>query len=144
MKPGMIRLVRGGSLGFTLIELVTAITIVGVLAAIAYPSYVAYIQKSQRSEAKQALASAAQALERYFTEQNTYQTATFGSSGVYPGTSTNGSYTLSIVAQTQTTYSLQAVPAGNNQAGDKCGTFTLNEQGVQGVTGGSLPASSCW
>lgn len=143
MKPGMVRLPRRYSLGFTLIEIVTAIVIVGILAAMAYPSYVSQIQKSRRSDAKQALASAAQALERYFTEQNTYQTATLGSSGVYPSTSTNGDYALSITAQTQTTYSLQAVPGGK-QAGDQCGTFTLNEQGVQGVSGGTLTAANCW
>lgn len=129
--------------GFSLVEVVIAIAIVGILAAIALPSYFAYLQKSRRSDARQALASAAQALERYFTEQNTYQTATLGSSGVYANMSSNGYYTLSIAVQTQTTYSLQATPGGA-QTGDPCATFTLNEQGVQGVTGGALTAANCW
>lgn len=134
---------KPGAPGFSLIELVTALAIVGILAAIAIPSYTAHMQKSRRSDAKQALTSAAQAMERYFTEQNTYQTATLGNAGVYANTSPNSYYTLSIAAQTQTTYSLQAVPGGE-QAGDPCATFTLNEQGVQGVTGGTLTAASCW
>jgi type IV pilus assembly protein PilE len=131
------------SRGFTVIEVMIACVTVAILAAIAYPSYVNQMQKVRRSDAKSALLAAAGQMERYLTERNTYATATLGSGGVYPSTSLNGYYTLSLTGLTATTYTLRAAPAGI-QTGDPCGTFTYDQQGVQGVTGGSKPASDCW
>jgi type IV pilus assembly protein PilE len=119
------------------------VAVIGILAAIAYPSYVESVQKSRRAEAKAALSGAAQALERYFTEQNTYVTATLGSGGIYPSTSEHGFYTLTINPQTATSFTVNAAPTGP-QASDRCGTFSLNEQGVKSVSGGSLTAADCW
>jgi type IV pilus assembly protein PilE len=129
--------------GFTIIEVVIVCAIVAILAAIALPSYLSSVQKSRRSDAKSALVGAAGQLERYFTERNTYATATLGSSGVYPSTSLNGYYTITFGSQTATTYSLSATPAGQ-QVGDPCGTFTYTDQGVKGVSGASKPVSECW
>ena len=128
--------------GFTLIEVIIACAIVAILAAIALPSYSNAIQKSRRSDAKSALVAAAGQLERYFTERSTYATAALGSGGVYPSTSLNGYYTLSITNKTATTYTLNAVPAGQ-QVGDPCGTFTYTDQGIKGVSG-SMPVADCW
>ena len=129
--------------GFTIIEIVIACAVVAILAAIAYPSYVNTIQKSRRSDATSALLGAAGQLERYFTERNTYATATLGSGGVYPSTTQNGYYTLSFGAKTATTYTLNAAPRGP-QAADACGTFTYTDSGVKGVSGGTKPAVDCW
>jgi type IV pilus assembly protein PilE len=131
------------SRGFTLIEVMIVCVIVAILAAIAYPSYVNQVQKTRRTDAKSALLAVAGQMERYFTERGTYATATLGSSGVYPSTSLNGYYTLSLTNLAATTYTVRAAPAGL-QTGDPCGTFTFTDQGAKDVTGGSKPASDCW
>lgn len=126
-----------------MVEITIVCAIVAILAAIALPSYLNSIQKSRRSDAKSALLGAAGQLERYFTERNTYASATLGSSGVYPSTSLNGYYTLTFGSQTATTYTLNAAPAAA-QVGDPCGTLTYTDQGVKGVTGGTKPVDECW
>jgi type IV pilus assembly protein PilE len=130
--------------GFTLIEMLIVGACVAVLAALAYPSYLNTIQKSRRSDAKSALVGAAGQMERYFTERSTYATAALGTGAgaVYPSTTQNGYYTLSISSATATTYTLTATPAAQ-QVGDACGNFTYTDQGVKGVTG-SRPVGDCW
>ena len=133
------------SRGFTLIEVMIVCAVVAILAAIALPSYLTSVQKSRRTDAKSALLAAAGQMERYFTERGTYSTATLGSGStdVYPSTSLNGYYTLSLANLTATTYTVRAAPAGQ-QTGDPCGTFTFTDQGAKDVAGGSKPASDCW
>lgn len=128
--------------GFTLIELVIAVAVVGILAAIAYPSYQAQMQKSRRAEAKAALVAAAVQLERYFTERNTYATATLGTTGVYPAQSEHGYYTLAVTGLGTTTFTLRATPAGV-QSGDPCGVLAYDNAGNKTKTG-SLPLDQCW
>lgn len=133
--------------GFSLIEVVIVIAILGLLVAIAYPSYLSYVTKTRRSEAKTALLDLQQRMERFFLDRNTYTTATIGSGNastdVLPTNLTeNGRYTLQISATSNTppSYTIQAIPQG---ADPECGTFTLNGQGVRGITGtGTIGA--CW
>jgi type IV pilus assembly protein PilE len=129
--------------GFTLIELMVTVAVIGILAGVAYPSYTKQIAKSRRSDARAALVAAAQAMERWYSERATYAGATLGSGGIYAGSSVNGFYTLSIATQSASSFSLQATPAGV-QTGDACGSFTYDQAGSKGVTGGSLTASACW
>ena len=72
--------------GFTLIELMIAVAIVGILAGIAYPSYQDSVRKSRRADAKGALLGFANAMERYFTENNSYLGAGAGggNTGIRP------------------------------------------------------------
>lgn len=128
--------------GFTLIELLIACVILGILTAIALPSYQNQVQKSRRSDAKSALVGAAGQMERYFTERGTYATATLGSGGVYPATTQNGYYALSLANLTGSSYTLRATPSGAH-VGDPCGTMTYTDQGVKGVTG-TLSVGQCW
>ncbi len=130
--------------GFTLLELMITCLIVAILAAIAIPSYVSAMQQSRRSDATSALTGAAGQMERYFTEQGTYATATLGSTStsVYPSTSQNGYYNLSLTNLTATSYTLNAAPTGV-QADDPCGSYTYTDQGVKGVTG-SPGVANCW
>ncbi|MDR2874459.1 MAG: type IV pilin protein [Methylobacillus sp.] len=92
---------------------------------------------------------AASAMERYFSQNQTYATASLGSAttDVYPAASPDGYYTLSLV-KTATTYTLTATATGS-QAGDECGNFTLNHLSVKGVSPPSgatisLSARECW
>jgi type IV pilus assembly protein PilE len=142
---------KHASLGFTLIELMVTVAIVSILATIAVTSYSSQVQKSRRTEAKSALLDLAGREERLFSTTNTYSSDEaflgYATAAGTPMTNMpfgNGYYTLTAAA-TATTYTLTAIPvAGNSQAGDTtCGSFTLNQLGVQGVTGTGT-AASCW
>lgn len=129
--------------GLTLIELMIVVAVVGILAAVAYPSYRGVMAKSRRSDARAALLDLAQRMERQYTERSTYAAATLGGTGIYPSTSPQGYYTMSITAQTATAFTIKATPTGS-QSGDACGTFQYDQAGVKAVSGGSLGATSCW
>ena len=136
------------SFGFTLIELMVTVAIVTILATIAVTSYTSQIQKSRRTEAKSALLDLAGREERLFSTTNVYSDRQnfLGYATVStPMTNMNfgnGYYQLTAVA-TATTYTLTANPVGA-QAGDAaCGSFSVNQLGVQTVSGTSTVAS-CW
>lgn len=131
--------------GVTLIELMVVVAVIAVLAAIAYPAYQDQMQRARRSDAKTALLAAAQAMERYYTENNTYifpEGTTLAS--VYgSATSPEGYYTLALTTQTATAFTITATRTGV-QAGDSgCGNYTYTQTGVRGVSG-SLGVEQCW
>jgi type IV pilus assembly protein PilE len=142
---------------FTLIELMVTVAIVGILASIAYPTYQDSVMKSRRADAKGVLLGLANAMERYYTVNNTYlgaggtdgSHADTGAPRIYSTTSPIGGgaayYNLTISAATASTYTLNAEPTGV-QDSDKCGTLTLthtNEKGVVGAHTG-ITATDCW
>ena len=120
---------------FTLIELMIVVSIIGILAGIAYPSYQDSVIRSRRADAKGALMSFTNAMERHFTENNSYCDAGGAGGASSCGTATNDTgspsvfstvspvdgtdvyYNLTIKAVTATTYNLLAT-AVNSQAGD--------------------------
>jgi type IV pilus assembly protein PilE len=140
---------KHASSGFTLIELMVTVAIVTILATIAVTSYTSQIQKSRRTEAKTALLDLAGREERLFTTTNTYSSDEaflgYATAAGTPMTNMpfgNGYYTLT-AASTATTYTITATPVGA-QAGDTaCGSLSVNQLGVQAVTGTSTVAT-CW
>ncbi|MBS8241176.1 prepilin-type N-terminal cleavage/methylation domain-containing protein [Marinobacter lipolyticus] len=131
--------------GFTLIELMIVVAIIGIIAAIAYPSYLAQVESTRRGDAQGALASFANAMERYYTQNNTYigadggnsaisDTLTAPAAGVFASQSpADGTpfYNLRIFNLTANSYELRAVPiAGSAQAGD--GFLQLTSTGQRG------------
>ncbi len=131
--------------GFTLMELMIAVAVVGILASVAVPSYREHIAASRRTDAKAALLAVAQLMERTYTERGTYAGVTLGnrSTDIYPATSPQGYYTLSIASQDAEGFSLLATRAGA-QVGDKCGNYTYNQVGEQNVASATYPAAKCW
>jgi type IV pilus assembly protein PilE len=125
-----------GQSGFTLVELMIVIAIVAVLSAVALPAYQDYVERSRRVDAMGALSSLATAMERYYTEENTYSgtTATVNSvpnsPNMFPAQAPlDGNtkfYNLTIPTATSTTYTLRATPI-NGQVGD--GIIELNHLG---------------
>lgn len=140
------------SSGFTLIELMVTVAIVAILASIAYPGYQNQMRKTRRADAQAALLSFANAMERHFTENNSY----LGAAGTIATPANTGAprifatqapidsptkyYDLTISAATATTYTIQAAPiSGSAQAADSCGTLSLTS------TGGRTPTTGgCW
>ena len=98
--------------GFTLIEVMIVVAIVAILAAVAYPSYQDSVTKSRRADAQGVLMGFAGAMERHYTNENTYTDA----GGIYTApTETAKYYTLTIEAADSSTYTLRATPK-NSQA----------------------------
>lgn len=129
--------------GFTLMELMIAVAVVGILAGAAVPSYREHVAASRRTDAKAALLAIAQLMERNYTEKGTYAGPTLGTTGIYPTTSPQGYYTLSIASQDADGFSLLATRA-STQTGDKCGNYTYNQAGAKGVASATYAATQCW
>ena len=139
---------------FTLIELMITVAIVGILASIAYPSYQDSVMKSRRADVKGVLLGLANAMERHFTETNSYLGAAAGPAdtgtpapGIYTiPTETASFYTVTIInPTTASSYTLSAAPGGA-QINDKCGTLTLTHTGVKAIVNGAtgVLATDCW
>lgn len=144
------------STGFTLIELMITVAIIGILASIAYPSYQDSVRKSRRADAKGVLLGLTNAMERRFTEKNSYCDAALATGGTAVtgcGTATEDTgtpsiytiptetasfYTVRISAATASSYTLSAVPAGA-QTNDTCGTLTITQTGAKTPT-----TAGCW
>lgn len=140
--------------GFTLIELLTSVFIIALLLAIAYPSYQHYLIRIHRNDAKTALYDLAARMENYYAEHQTYLGASIGKSNTHDirnsTISPEGWYSLSIIQQNATAYTLQATPIGKQGLEDTaCQSFTLNHLGQKKLASGSagLPTESvehCW
>ena len=158
--------------GFTLIELMIAVVIIGILAAIAYPAYTKYTMQSRRSDAYSALSSAANNLEKFYSQCSCYTTDIKSASAfscqapaavapsTCPGTlglgasgdqSPNQYYSLTVI----TSSAAGAPPAGylitaaaqNQQANDTdCQKLTLDSTGAKKAknSGGADTSTVCW
>lgn len=129
--------------GFTLIELMVVVAVIGILVAIAVPSYQESVRKSRRGQAKADLAEAAQAMERYYTVNNTYVGANLAALGMSQSPKQGDPrYTLAFAgAVTASTFTLRAQPLGG-QVADKCGALSLSNTGAKSPNTAEL--ADCW
>ena len=148
--------------GFTLIEVMIVVVIIAILASIAYPAYQEQVRKSRRADCAGALTSLGAAMERHFTQVNTYcdagtaAAAGCGGAGGDTGAPTifatqcpldggTPTYNLVIQAVTANTYDIRAVPiAGGPQAADGCGSLILDQAGQKNQTGAGMTVADCW
>jgi type IV pilus assembly protein PilE len=137
--------------GFTLIEVMIVVAIVAVLAAIAYPSYIESVRKSKRAEARAQLMEAAQYMQRFYSQNDSFKRAINAPADMTLPTALTAvprqgtqTYTINFVTRTASFFNLQAVPTGSMQ-GDRCGTLKLDSTGLRGVENTSgLTVSDCW
>lgn len=145
--------------GVTLIELMITVAIIGILAGVAIPGYQESVRKSRRADVKGVLLGLTNAMERRFTEANSFcDSATGGTAVTGCGTATDDTgapsiytiptetasfYTVTISAVSSSSYTLSAAPTGA-QASDKCGTLSIDNTGSKSVAGATLDASTCW
>ncbi|MEJ2114540.1 MAG: type IV pilin protein [Gammaproteobacteria bacterium] len=129
--------------GFSLIELMVVVVIFGIIASIAYPAYQDQIRKTRRADAKAALMDAAARMERHYTQFGRYS-ATLANSGIST-TSPENFYniTATVTNPNSQTFTLTAARA-NQQVGDKCGNYSINQAQAKTVADGSLSAAQCW
>jgi len=126
--------------GFTLIELMIVVVVIGVLAAIALPSYREYAARARRADAKNALADVELAMEKWRANNIRY-TSTLADLNMTV-TSEDGFYSLTISNVTSFAYQANAAPmGGTRQAGDRCGTFVVDQSGPDYGAGAS---QECW
>lgn len=125
-------------------ELLITLVIVGVLASFALPAYQDYATQSRRADAQSSLVGFSNAMERYFTINNTYSGVTLGSSGIFPSqtpidsstkfynlTATTASVCSDVTATSGSVYCLTATPISSTaQNGD--GVLSLSSTGTRG------------
>lgn len=128
--------------GFTLIELMITVAIIAILTLVALPSYRDYTMRANRSVAAGFLLEVANQQERNFLDERVYATD-MTDLGLAIPREVSANYTITTAgnnAATPPSYTISAAPAGS-QAGDDCGTLTLNNTGTKGHAAG---ASRCW
>jgi type IV pilus assembly protein PilE len=122
--------------GFTLIELMIVVAIVGILSSIAYGSYQSSVAKSRRQAAQGCLVELAQYMERSYTSNMSYASATLPTQQCQ--TDLSAHYTFDLAVQTASTYTVRATAEGAQLTVDEsCSPLTVTQTGVRAP-------SSCW
>ncbi|KKM62341.1 hypothetical protein LCGC14_1522670, partial [marine sediment metagenome] len=121
--------------GFTLLELMIVVAIIGIIASIAYPSYQEQVRQTRRANAQASLMELASYMERFYTENFTYNNANLPfSQSPKSGTAF---YQITLPVATTTAYTLRATAQGGQAADAACTPLTITQTGATGPAG-------CW
>jgi len=137
------------SRGFSLVELAIGLLVLAILAALAWPSYREQVARSRRADVQVALMEGAQYMQRFYAANNAFDGGPPAARLPVTVSPRDGprAYDLSVAAVTATTYLLVATrTAGGPMALDRCGDFTLAQDGTRGLANqasGIAPAM-CW
>lgn len=135
------------SKGFTLIELMIVVAIIAIISSIAYPNYSQFVTRGRLTDGQKILASYALAQERFFQNNNRYNTAL---NGTTCGISTSGSnytssdFTLSCSAANTSYTATLTGKTGGKVSGY---VYTINDSGTRQTTqfkGVSKSGVNCW
>jgi type IV pilus assembly protein PilE len=130
--------------GMTLVELLIVVVIVAILATIALPSWNSQVQKARRADARNTLMVVQVEQEKYRADNGSYASS-MSDLGLSAYNSTSRDYyNVSIVSSSATAFVASAAPNTNGgQNGDSCGTFAINQSGLDG-SGSYASISDCW
>mgnify|MGYP001210325993 FL=1 len=130
--------------GMTLVELMVVVAIVAILASVALPTWNSQVQKSRRADARNTLILVRVEQEKYRADNGSYASSMSALGlGIYNSTSRDY-YNVSIVSSSATAFVASAAPNANGgQSGDSCGTFAINQSGLDG-SGEYASISDCW
>lgn len=129
--------------GITLVELMIVVAIIGILSAIAYPSYQRYVARTQRNAAAACLSQVAQAMERRYTTNLSYEGDEDAVLGCGNDNDLARFYTIEFTEDsvTQSAFTVQAAPTQAQIDRDiNCGTLTLDNTGARA----SENNDRCW
>ena len=135
--------------GSTLVEVLIVLAIVGILAALAYPSYVEPVRRGHRAEARTALLEAAQYMQRFYAANDRYDEDRTGGDIELPDafakvpTGDAPRYLIKLDSVSRTAFTLKADPESASAKEDSCGSLTLTNTGVRGVSTAKTVAE-CW
>lgn len=140
--------------GDSLLRVQGALNRSGAIRQGAYPSYVESVRKSRRAEARAQLLEAAQYMQRFYSQNDSFKRA------VGTGTDMTLPSELKIVPQqgaqtyaidfatnslTPSSFNLQATPTGSMK-GDRCGTLQLDNVGRRNIKDekAGVAIEDCW
>jgi type IV pilus assembly protein PilE len=140
--------------GYTLTELLVTMAVLAIIVAIAVPAYTTQMQKTRRADARNALLDIAGREERFLSVSNSYSAVTtdVGYTGAWPQNVFNNYYSVTVTVPDPAfvaaggvgpSFTITATPIGAQANDVTCGAFTLNQVGVQTVTGTGT-AATCW
>ena len=129
--------------GFTLIEIMLVVALLAILVGIAIPAYNKQKLKGNRATAINALTTAAQAEERWYTDNGTY-TGNAADIGL-PATTEGGRYNLGVASPTSDTFTVTATAASGQLADENCREFTIDQAGrKRSEDKDGNPSEGCW
>lgn len=116
------------------------VAVIGILASIALPSYNEHVRKSRRAGGAACAAAMAQGMERHYTTALTYVGADAGTLDDRCDPDALRFYTMGLDNVGAKTYRVTAAPRGGTpQAGDSCGTLSIDQAGTKAPS-----TTGCW